>query len=147
MRAPVIPEGELLAREERWRFAAHAGGTVLAGECDAPEELVAACGERPVLAHDAKAPAAACRRCSPTTRWSPRTCSTRPGGRYPLSELVEERGLGCELEEPLAADGVVIDALSAAQREQIGELRARAPAARGRAAAGAGSAGDGAGRA
>ena len=31
------------------------GGEVLAGDCDGPEEVVAACGERPVVAHDAKA--------------------------------------------------------------------------------------------
>ena len=54
--APEAPEGELLPREPRWRFGAYAGGDqALAGEVDDPAELVAAAGDRPVVAHDAKA--------------------------------------------------------------------------------------------
>src|SRR4051794_25321725 len=52
---PEVPEGELLAREPVWRFAACAGGEVVTGAVPAPGELVAALGERPVVAHDAKA--------------------------------------------------------------------------------------------
>ncbi len=41
---------------QRWRFGAYAGGgQALAGEMDDPAELVAAAGDRPVVAHDAKA--------------------------------------------------------------------------------------------
>src|SRR3990170_4721258 len=41
--APEIAEGELIPREERWRFGAYAGGShALVGECDDPAELVAA---------------------------------------------------------------------------------------------------------
>src|SRR3954465_3088462 len=57
--APEVAEGELLAREERYRFGAYAGGShALAGECDDPAELVAAAGHRPAVAHAAKAPGA-----------------------------------------------------------------------------------------
>ncbi len=53
---PEIPEGELIPREQKWRFAAYAGGNrALAGEVDDPAEVVAAAGDRPVVAHDAKA--------------------------------------------------------------------------------------------
>ena len=54
--APEAVEGELIPREQRWRFGAYAGGgQALAGEVDDPAELVAAAGDRPVVAHDAKA--------------------------------------------------------------------------------------------
>ena len=54
---PEVPEGELIPREPKWRFAAYAGGNIaLAGEIDDPAELViAAAGDRAVVAHDAKA--------------------------------------------------------------------------------------------
>src|SRR3989440_5049478 len=70
-RAPEAPEGELFPAEVPWRFAvaalqdgrpaseARGGGEeraeVLVGECAGPDELVVACGERPLVAHDAKA--------------------------------------------------------------------------------------------
>ena len=45
---PEIPEGELLPREPKWRFAAYAGGGyVLKGEMDDPREIVEAAGTRP----------------------------------------------------------------------------------------------------
>ena len=54
--APEVAEGELIPREEHWRFGAYAGGShALVGECDDPAELVAAAKDRPVVAHDAKA--------------------------------------------------------------------------------------------
>ena len=56
VKPPETPEGELVPVEDRWRFAAATpGGSVLSGACDRPEDLVAALGERPVTAHDAKA--------------------------------------------------------------------------------------------
>src|ERR1700722_9391475 len=49
------PEGELFAEGSPWRFAVAVDGHVLAGDCAGPEEVVAACADRAVLAHDAKA--------------------------------------------------------------------------------------------
>src|SRR5438128_1232390 len=70
-RAVEAPEGALFAEGAPWRFAVAPGSggeraasgrrrraqamEVLAGDCEGPEEVVAACGERPVVAHDAKA--------------------------------------------------------------------------------------------
>src|SRR5205823_4853983 len=67
-RAPEAPEGELFPAEVPWRFAVAAlhdarpasepsgGGEerakVFVGECAGPEELVAACGERPVRSEE-----------------------------------------------------------------------------------------------
>src|SRR4051812_48671580 len=53
---PEAPEGELIPASTKWRFGAYAGGDyAVAGEVDAPAELVRAVGDRPVVAHDAKA--------------------------------------------------------------------------------------------
>src|ERR1700754_4672381 len=53
---PEIPEGELLPRDPKWRFAAYAGGNIaLAGEVDDPATVIQAAGDRAVIAHDAKA--------------------------------------------------------------------------------------------
>ena len=50
------PRGRADPARARWRFGAYAGGAhALAGEVDDPAELVAAAGDRPVVAHDAKA--------------------------------------------------------------------------------------------
>ena len=114
------PEGELFAEGPPWRFAAAAGGQALAGDCEGPEEVVAACGERPVVAHDAKA-----------LRTVPKTLAhdtllgaylLDPARRgYPFAELCEERGLASDLEDPLAAQAVTMGALADWQREQIAE--------------------------
>ena len=53
---PEVPEGELIPREPTWRYAAYAGGGIaLAGETDDPAAVIAAAGDRRVVAHDAKA--------------------------------------------------------------------------------------------
>jgi DNA polymerase I len=124
-RAPEKPDDALFGESEAWRFGAYAGGEeALAGECGpsgtGPEALAAALGQRPALAHDAKAlkvvPAAlahdtliAAYLLDPARR------------AYPLDELTEERGLGTDLEDPAAADALLVHALAAAQREQLAE--------------------------
>ena len=55
---------------------------------------------------------------------------------YPFAELCEERGLASDLEDPLAADAVLLGALADWQREQIAERGLEARDARDRAAAG-----------
>ncbi len=124
VRETETPEGELFAEGPPWRFAAavaaRAGGDVLAGDCDGPEQVVAAIGERSVLAHDAKA----LRLVPPGL-----THDTLLGAflleparrRFPFAELCEERGLASDLEDPLAGDALLLLALAAWQREQIAE--------------------------
>ena len=53
-RAAETPEGALFADGAPWRFAVAAGEEVLVGDCEGPEQVVGACAQRPVVAHDAK---------------------------------------------------------------------------------------------
>jgi len=124
VRETETPEGELFAEGPPWRFAAavgaRSGGEVLAGDCEGPEQVVAAIGVRSVLAHDAKA----LRLVPPGL-----THDTLLGAflleparrRFPFAELCEERGLASDLEDPLAGDALLLRALAAWQREQIVE--------------------------
>jgi DNA polymerase-1 len=120
-RPPETPEDALFGASEAWRFGAFAGGQeALAGECAAPGELSAAAGERPVLAHDAKALDAVPARLAHDTMIAAYLLD--PARRaYALDELCEERGLGADAEDPAAADAVLIHALAAAQRPQLAE--------------------------
>jgi DNA polymerase-1 len=117
--APEPAEGELLPRETGWRFGAYVGGLyALAGEVADPAELVAAAGDRPVIAHDAKSlgevPAQL-------------TWDTEIGAylleparyAYPFRELCEERGLGTDLDDDTASNALLVAALARWQREEI----------------------------
>ena len=121
VRAPEQPEGELFPLSEEWRFGAYAGGAeALAGECGAPDELAAALGERPALAHDAKALGTVPARLAHDTLIVAYLLD--PARRaYALDELCEERGIGADVKDPTAADAVLVHALAAAQRPQIEE--------------------------
>src|SRR5215208_3007800 len=119
--APDVPEGELLPRETGWRFGAYAGGPfAIAGEVADPAELVAAAGDRPVIAHDAKSlgevPA--------NLTWDTEVAAylLDPARRgYPLAELCEERGMAVEADDPEAVNAVLIHELAGRQREQLRE--------------------------
>ncbi|HEX5309558.1 MAG TPA: DNA polymerase I [Solirubrobacteraceae bacterium] len=133
--ASEVPEGELFAEGAPWRFAAcvvapapeggNAGNasarpTVLVGDCQSPEQVVLACGERPVVAHDAKTLG----KVPPTLVHDTLLGAylLEPARRgYPFAELCEERGLSANTEDPLAADALLLAALTAWQREQIVE--------------------------
>jgi DNA polymerase-1 len=119
--APEQPEGELFPTSEAWRFGAYAGGEeALAGECTTPDELAAALGERPALAHDAKALGTVPAQLAHDTLVAAYLLD--PARRsYPLDELCEERGIGAEADDPTAAEAVLVHALAAAQRPQIEE--------------------------
>jgi DNA polymerase I len=119
-RASEAPEGALFAEGSPWRFAVAAEGEVLAGDCTGPEELVAACGERAVVAHDAKALGLVAPGLVHDTLLGAYLLEPARRG-YPFAELCEERGLATDIEEPVAADAVLLGALAARQREQIGE--------------------------
>ncbi len=121
VQAPVIPEGELLAVEERWRFGAYDGGShALAGECDDPAELVAAAGERRVIAHDAKALGTVPPTLVHDTELAAYLLDPARRG-FPLAELCEERGMAVDADDPLAAAAVLCLDLAHRQREQIRE--------------------------
>jgi DNA polymerase-1 len=127
VRETETPEGELFAEGPPWRFAAAVGegkggkgAEVLAGDCERPEQVVEAVGARAVVAHDAK-----------TLRLVPPGLAhdTLLGAflleparrRFPFGELCEERGLASDLEDPLAADAVMMGALASWQRAEISE--------------------------
>ncbi len=121
VRASEAPEGALFADGPAWRFAVAAGGAeVLAGECAGPREVVAACAGRPVLAHDAKALGDVPTGLIHDTLLGAYLLEPARRG-YPLAELCEERGLASDLEDPLAADALLLGPLADWQREQIAE--------------------------
>jgi DNA polymerase-1 len=119
------PEGELFPEGSPWRFAAAAGGEVVAGDCAGPEEVVGAAGERAVVAHDAKSLGRVPPRLVHDTLLGAYLLEPARRG-YPFAELCEERGLSSDLEDPLAAGAVMLGALADWQREQIDERGLRA---------------------
>jgi DNA polymerase I len=120
--SPIVPEGELLPREPRWRFGAYATGAqqALAGEVDDPAELVAAAGDRPVVAHDAKALGEVPEHLVFDTELAAYLLDPARRG-FPLDELCEERGLAVSADDENAARAVLVHDLAAQQREQLNE--------------------------
>jgi DNA polymerase I len=143
-RCAEVPEGALFVEGPAWRFAAiaasrakapggadpssahassrvsHARPTVLVGDCSGPEALVDACGERPVVAHDAKALGSVPAGLAHDTLLGAYLLEPARRG-YPFAELCEERGFHTELDDPVAAEARLLLALAAWQREQITE--------------------------
>jgi DNA polymerase-1 len=120
VRAPEAPPDQLFSPEEAWRFGVHADGAteVLAGAAQGPEEVVKAIGRRPVVAHDAKS----LKEVPATLAHDTEVAAylLEPARRaYPFRELTEERGFGTDLEDPAAADALLLGALAAWQREEI----------------------------
>jgi DNA polymerase-1 len=138
VRAARVEEGELFAVGLPWRFAvtpdpppagvaqgkraaaraSRAG--VLVGDCADPSEVVGACGERSVVAHDAKALGTVPPGLAHDTLLGAYLLEPARRG-YPLAELCEERGLMADVEDPLAGEALLLCALAAWQREQIVE--------------------------
>jgi DNA polymerase-1 len=114
------PEGALFAEGPPWRFAVAAGGEALAGECSGPAEVAAAIGARAVVVHDAKELGLVPPGLVHDTLLGAYLLDPARRG-YPVGELVEERGLASELEDPVAAEAVLVGALADWQREQIAE--------------------------
>src|SRR4051794_22950454 len=118
---PEVPEGELIPREPKWRFAAYAGGNIaLAGELDNPAELVQAAGDRATIAHDAKALTEVPQNLVFDTAVAGYLLDPARRG-YPLDELAEERGIAADAGDDLATTAVLIHELAARQRPQIQE--------------------------
>ncbi len=118
VRAGEVAEGELFAADPSWSFAVATGDEVLTGTVDDPAELVAAIGDRAVVAYDAKALGIV-----PPNLVHDALIGAyilEPARRgYPLRELLEERGLASSLEDEVAAEAVLVRELSVWQREQI----------------------------
>ena len=93
---------------------------VLAGDCDGPEEIVAACAGRPVIVHDAKELGLIPDLLVHDTLLGAYLLEPARRG-YPFTELCEERGLLCDAEDPVAGDAVLLGRLASWQREQISE--------------------------
>ncbi len=118
--APETPEGELFEREAAWRFGVATGGPVLVGDCAGPEEVVLACGDRPVLAHDAKSLGAVPARIDHDTLLGAYLLEPARRG-FPFRELVEERGLASDVPDEAGSAAVLVRALADAQRPQVAE--------------------------
>jgi DNA polymerase-1 len=112
------PDGELFVEGPAWRFAASAGGEVVAGDCSGPEEVSSAAGQRPVVAHDAKSLGLVPARLAHDTLLGAYLLDPARRG-YPLGELLEERGLASDLDDEEAGQAVMLGALADWQREQI----------------------------
>jgi DNA polymerase-1 len=117
--APEPPVDALFATDPNWRFGVYAGGSeVLAGACERPEDVVAAAGTRPVIAHDAKSLGQVPAVLAHDTEVA--AYLLEPAARaYPFREMCEERGLGTDVEDESAADAVLLRALATWQREEI----------------------------
>jgi DNA polymerase I len=120
VRRPETPEGALFAQEGKWRFAAAAGGEVLCGECEGPEEVAEACGERAVVVHDAKALGTIPEGLAHDTMIG--AYLIEPARRrYGLAELCDARGLKADVKDETARDALLTGALAEAQRKEIEE--------------------------
>ncbi len=119
VRAPRPPEDALFATDPEWRFGVCAGPReVLSGGVARPEDLVLALGNRPVVAHDAKALGDVPAVLAHDTEVA--AYLLEPARRaYPFRELCEERGFGTDVEDEVAADALLLVALAAWQREEI----------------------------
>ncbi|MDX6650147.1 MAG: polymerase [Solirubrobacteraceae bacterium] len=119
-REPQTPDDALFS-DEPWRFGAFAGGEqALAGEMTGPDELVAAAGDRPVAAHDAKALRAVPPNLAHDTMVAAYLID--PAARaYPFDELCADRGVECDMEEVAARDAVLVHWLAQWQRETLRE--------------------------
>ncbi len=149
VRPPETPEGALFAEGVGWRFAVTltpAGGgagepatggssdsaragrggqaaglpEVLCGDCESAEEVAAACGELPVVVHDAKALGLVPPGLVHDTLLGAYLLEPARRG-YPFAELCEERGLAAEVSDAAAGEALLVGALAAWQREQIVE--------------------------
>ncbi len=93
---------------------------VLCGDCQGPEEVSAACGELPVVVHDAKALGLVPAGLVHDTMLGAYLLEPARRG-YPFAELCEERGLAADMQDAAAGESLLVGALAAWQREQIAE--------------------------
>jgi DNA polymerase I len=120
VRPPDKPEDALFAPDPEYRFAVHPRDTdrVWTGQAEQASDVVAALGNRPVVAHDAKSLGEVPEVLAHDTEIG--AYLLEPARRaYPFRELCEERGLAAEVDDEAAADALLVEALSDWQREEI----------------------------
>ncbi|MBO9533668.1 MAG: DNA polymerase I [Solirubrobacteraceae bacterium] len=115
---PEIATGELLAVETEVQFAVCSGTTAITGTCESPEQVVELLGDRPVVAHDAKALGRVPSNLHHDTLIGAYLLDVARRA-YPLAELLEESGIAADTGEPLADDAARLLALAGVQREKI----------------------------
>jgi DNA polymerase I len=119
VREPEVPEDQLFSEERPWRWAGFRGGAeVLVGDAAGPGGVAEAAGDRPVVAHDAKALRTVPRTLAHDTEVAAYLLDPARRG-YPLDELAQDHGLGADVDDPTGADALVICALGALQRERL----------------------------
>jgi DNA polymerase-1 len=123
--APDVPDGALFAADQGWRFGVYPAGDaeVMTGPIEAPDELVAALGGAPVLAHAAKSLGTVPANLVHDTEVAAYLLEPARRG-YPFRELCEERGFGVDdqqVPDHAAADALRVSALAAWQREQLAD--------------------------
>src|SRR4051794_31943074 len=123
--APLVPEGQLLAEDPTWRFGAVVGEEGIGGAMSGPEQLVAALGDRPVVAYDAKALGTVPANLAHDALLAAYLLEPARRG-FPLNEICEERGLACEAPDALVSSAALLQALAAWQREKL-EARGLTP--------------------
>jgi DNA polymerase-1 len=116
--APEVPEGQLLAEEPVWKFGAVVGEEAVVGAVDDPALLIRELGDRPIVAHDAKAWGVVPPNLTHDTLLAAYLLEPARRG-FPFSEICEERGLKTETTDPLAAEAALAQALAAWQRRQL----------------------------
>jgi DNA polymerase-1 len=118
VRPPETPEGALFGDNPEWQFGVYAQDQVLTGTCARPEDLVAAVGSRPAIAHDAKSLGQVPELLAHETEVA--AYLLEPARRaYPFRELCEERGLASDVDDEAGRDAQLVQALAAWQREEI----------------------------
>ena len=121
VRPPIVPEGALFAENENeWRFGVYVDETqeVVVGTVPDPVALVAALGDRPVIAHDAKSLGLVPANLVHDTEVA--AYLLEPAARaYPFRELCEDRGLAAHVDDETGGDAVLCQALAAWQRDEI----------------------------
>jgi DNA polymerase I len=118
VRPPETPEGALFGDNPEWQFGVYVQDQVLTGSCSRPEDLVAAAGSRPVVAHDAKSLGQVPEALAHDTEVA--AYLLEPARRaYPFRELCEERGLASDVDDETGRDAQLVQALAAWQREEI----------------------------
>jgi DNA polymerase-1 len=116
---PEVPEGELFGENTAWRFAVAGADEVLTGTMEDPAQFVEAAGDRASIAYDAKALGSVPPNLVHDALLGAYLLEPARRG-YPLRELLEERGLAAAgVEDPVAAEALLVGELSAWQREQI----------------------------